>query len=243
MFKSRPVQLILLLSLSFVACQKSDVANSADYKTLGTSAHDLLVASPYSSLTVEIQYMPGYQPDTTTISALKNFLNQYINKPGGIRVVAEPIPASGKTILSLDNIVSIEKKYRTVFTANNQIGVHILITDGSFDASGILAKSYWNTSICVFGKTVSDNSDHAGQITRSQLFTVLFEHEFGHLLGLVNQGSPMQTDHQDVANGAHCINEHCLMHYHIVTSAISAASPLPSLDANCVADLRANGGK
>lgn len=243
MFKRRSLYIILLFTFTFAACKKTEVDDSNDYVTLGISAHNFLVSSPYSSLKIEIQYMPGYEPDNTSITTLESFLNQYLHKPNGIHVVVEPIPASGKTTLTLNDIVSVEKKYRTVFTGNNQIGVHILITDAGFDASDILAKSYWNTSICVFGKTVSDNSGGAGQITRSQLFTVLFEHEFGHLLGLVNQGSPMQTNHQDVANGAHCTNESCLMHYHIVTSAIPANSPLPSLGANCVADLRANGGK
>lgn len=243
MFKRCSLYILLIFSLTFAACKKENIDDGKDYQTLGSSAHDFLIAAPYSSLTIEIQYMQGYEPDNASITTLESFLNQYLNKPNGIHVVVEPIPASGKTTLTLNDIVSIEKKYRTVFTGNNQIGVHILITDANFDASGILAKSYWNTSICVFGKTVFANSGNAGQITRSQLFTVLFEHEFGHLLGLVNQGSPMQTNHQDVANGAHCINENCLMHYHIVTSAIPANSPLPSLDANCVADLRANGGK
>lgn len=243
MCKRRSLYFILLLSLTFAACKKESIDAGKDYQTLGTSAHNLLAAAPYSSLKIEIEYMPGYEPDNSSLNSFKNFLNQYLNKPNGISIMEEPIPASGKTTLTLNDIESIEKKSRRVFTGNNQMGVHILVADASFDESNILAKSYWNTSICVFGKTVSDNSGGTGQITRSQLFTILFEHEFGHLIGLVNQGSPMQTNHQDVANGAHCINENCLMHYHIVTSAIPATSPLPSLDANCIADLRANGGK
>lgn len=243
MFKHRSLYLILLLSLTFAACQKTDVDDGKDYVTLGTSAHNLLVSSPYSSLEIEIQYMPGYEPPAASADSLKNFLSQYLNKSGGIKIIEEPIPASGKATLSLNDVVAMEKKYRTVFTANNQIGVHILITDGSFDQSDIFATSYWNTSICVFGKTVWDNSGTAGRITPAQLLAVLFEHEFGHLLGLVNQGSPMQTDHQDISNGAHCINKNCLMYYNVETYAIPASSPLPSLDENCIADLRANGGK
>jgi hypothetical protein len=243
MLKSKFVYLFLLLSLTFAACKKENTDDGKDYQTLGTSAHNLLAAAPYSSLTIEIDYMPGYEPDNSSLNGFKSYLNKFLNKPHGINIVEEPIPASGKPSLTLNDIVSIEKKYRTVFTGNNQMGVHILITDANFDESNILAKSYWNTSICVFGKAVSNNSGGTGQITRSQLLTILFEHEFGHLIGLVNQGSPMQTNHQDVSNGAHCINENCLMHYHIVTTAISATSPLPSLDANCIADLRANGGK
>lgn len=243
MFKSRSFYLILLLSLTFAACKKSDVDNGKDYITLGTSAHDLLASTPYSSLTIEIQYMPGYQPDNTSTESLKNFLNLYLNKPGGIRVIEEPIPSSGKSTLSLNDVVSIEKKFRTVLTGNNEIAVHILITDGNYETSGTFGTAYWNTSFCLFGKTVWDNSGTAGEITRSQLLTVLFEHEFGHLLGLVNQGSPMQTNHLDATNGAHCINKNCLMYYDIETASNLSNSSLPSLDANCVADLKANGGK
>jgi hypothetical protein len=54
----------------------------------------------------------------------------------------------------------------------------------------------------------------------------------------------MQTDHIDPANGAHCINPLCLMYYNVETSAIgSNLSAIPILDADCEADLKANGGK
>ncbi len=243
MVKRRPLYILLLLSLMFVSCEKTDIDDGKDYITLGNSAHDLLVSAPYSTLAIEIQYMPGYKPDNESIAMLTNFLGEYVNKPGGIKVTEASIPASGKASLTLKDVVAIEKKYRTVFTGSNQIGVNILITDGIFDASDIFATSYWNTSFCVFGKTVSDNSGTIGLLTRSQLLGVLFEHEFGHLLGLVNQGSPTEINHQDVANGAHCTNKNCLMYYDIETSAISSPSGLPSLDANCIADLKANGAK
>lgn len=243
MFKLRRVYLLLVFSLTFVACKKTDVVGGKDYATLGSSAHDLLVASSYTSLEIEIQYMPGYQPDQQSTDNFKNFLSQYLNKPNGISITEEQVPSDGKSVLSVNDVVSLEKKYRNDFTGNNKIAVYILITDGVSDKSDIFGSAYWNTSICLFGKTISDNSGTVGRITRSQLLTVLFEHEFGHLLGLVNQGTPMQTNHQDVANGAHCINKNCLMYYDIETAAISPTSSLPSLDANCVADLKANGGK
>ncbi|MGN6604677.1 MAG: M12 family metallo-peptidase [Ginsengibacter sp.] len=243
MFKLQRLYLAVIFSLTFGACQKTDVVGGKDYATLGSSAHDLLAAAPHTALKIQIQYMPGFQPDNQSIDNLKSFLNQYLNKPDGINITEVEIPSAGKSVLTVKDVVNIEKKYRTVFTDNHQIAVHILITDGISDKSDIFGSAYWNTSICLFGKTISDNSGTIGRITRSQLFSVLFDHEFGHLLGLVNQGSPMQTNHQDVANGAHCINKNCLMHYDIETAAISPTSSLPSLDANCVADLKANGGK
>ncbi|MBA2563113.1 MAG: hypothetical protein H0V14_09415, partial [Chitinophagaceae bacterium] len=84
----------------------------------------------------------------------------------------------------------------------------------------------------------------AGQVTRTQLLTTLLKHEFGHLMGLVDQGSPMQTPHRDFTNGAHCINPECLMYYNIETADAGILNnPIPSPDANCMADLKANGGK
>lgn len=63
-------------------------------------------------------------------------------------------------------------------------------------------------------------------------------------LGLVNLGSTMQTNHQ--ANGSHCNNSSCLMHYASETSDIPGfliTGSIPALDANCRADLAANGGQ
>ena len=57
----------------------------------------------------------------------------------------------------------------------------------------------------------------------------------------------MQTDHQDEANGAHCDVEDCLMYWKAATSGgvgdILGMSSPPGLDAQCIADLQANGGK
>ncbi len=66
------------------------------------------------------------------------------------------------------------------------------------------------------------------------------------LLGLVNTGTTPQTDHQDHAHGAHCTQTSCLMYYQVDTSNFLAnllGGTVPSLDAACVQDLKANGGK
>lgn len=38
-------------------------------------------------------------------------------------------------------------------------------------------------------------------------------HEMGHAIGLVNNGLPMVSPHQDHAHGAHCDNPNCVMYY------------------------------
>jgi hypothetical protein len=235
---------LILFSLVFGACQKEYIIGDKEYKILGSSARDLLTSSPYSLLKIEIDYMPGYAPDTTSVNKLVIFLNSYLNKPSGIQVFQHQISASDKTVLSLADIVSLEKRNRNIYTENNVVAVHILITNGDYSEPNILATSYWNTSFCIFGKTVENNSGGIGQISRASLTATLFEHEFGHLLGLVGQGSPMQKEHRDLSNGAHCSNPFCLMYADVETSSNgNTGNNIPSLDADCISDLKANGGK
>jgi hypothetical protein len=68
--------------------------------------------------------MPGFARIQVPSTILSVFLNSHCNKPAGIRIITQPIPTSGKVNLTLNDVVAIEKKYRTVFTAGNLFTVH-----------------------------------------------------------------------------------------------------------------------
>lgn len=240
---SKWIRLIVLVStlMLLVSCQK-EIVQDNEYATLGTSAKDFLTSANYTSLMVEINYMPGFEPEAATLNAFSSFLSTYLNKPGGIAIRKNAIPASGKPTLATEDLVKLEKAHRTAFTYGSTITVHILITDAAYSDDETFATSYWNTSYCLFGKTIAGNSGGVGEISRQQLMATLLEHEFGHLLGLVDQGSPMVLPHRDEARGAHCNNPSCLLYYAIETDA-NMAPFIPLLDAACRADLKANGGK
>ena len=244
MFYKKVYLYSLFLIITFSACQKDFELASSDLQRLGTSARDLLSAEKYTGLKVEIGYMPGYQPDDQSIQLLQTFLNTYLNKPAGIQVKQTPIKGSSINRLSIADLVLLEKQNRSVFTQGNIITVYIILANAPFEEEGVLATSYWNTSFALFGSTLYQSSGASGQVSRPKLLTTLLQHEFGHLLGLVGQGSPMQVNHRDEENGAHCDNQSCLMFYGIETAEIlSGNSPIPTLDAHCIADLKANGGK
>ncbi|MDQ6609023.1 MAG: hypothetical protein M3Y85_04300 [Bacteroidota bacterium] len=238
--------LAVLFSFTFFlcACKKDKVPGHLDYQTLGTAANSLLSSSNYSILQIEIDYMPGYTPDAMALTNLVNFLNARINKTGGVQVITRQINSGNAQSLSLSDIVSIEKNNRIYFTGGNVMGVYILITDGYSANMNTFATAYWNTSYCIFGKAINDNSGALFQVSRTRLMTTILEHEFGHLLGLVDQGTPMVVSHRDASNGAHCNNTGCLMYFGIETaSTFSTSGSIPLFDANCLADLKANGGK
>jgi predicted Zn-dependent protease len=133
-----------------------------------------------------------------------------------------------------------------VFTTGDEIGVYFLYTNGNFTENNVLGAAYRNTSMVLFGKKIHDNSGSLGQASRTKLEATVLEHEFGHILGLVDIGSPMQTNHKDAAHGNHCSNTNCLMYYASETTDILGflvTGNIPAFDANCAADLHANGGK
>ena len=246
------VFLLAIISVNNFSCKKSDAItglpsiNSDNNKQVGASANELLSAASFTSVKIEIQYMPGFAPDAAALNNITSFLNSLINKPGGITIVQSQISASGKTVLSLNDIATIEKNKRTVYTSGSQLGVYFLFTDGSYTDANVLGLAYRNTSMCILGKTIHDNSGAIGQASRTKLESTVLEHELGHILGLVDVGTVMQTNHKDAAHGSHCNNTNCLMYYASETTDVLGfliTGSIPPLDANCKADLKANGGK
>jgi hypothetical protein len=238
-------------SLLLVQCSKKDTPSTSvntglNNKSVGASANDFLSATKYTSVNVQLQYMPGYAPDATALANLVTFLNTYINKPGGINITQTPIAASGKSVFTQADLNALEAAGRSEFTAGSVLSVYVVFVDAPFSTANVLGVAYKNTSLAIFGPTVTSNSGGINQTSRTKLETTVEEHEFGHLLGLVNNGSPMAAAHEDAGHAAHCSNTACLMYYATQTSVMGGIlinNPVPMLDANCKADLHANGGK
>ncbi|MBB4807130.1 putative Zn-dependent protease [Chryseobacterium defluvii] len=215
--------------------------------SVGSSANDLLNNNRYNALVIEIQYMPGYAPDTNAIELVKNFLSTFLKKEGNISIVTREISGASASSLSADEIKAIENTNRSSFTSGSTMAVSVIYTNGQYtENANTLGIAYRNTSVALLGKTIHDNSGGFGQVSRTKLEATVHEHELGHLLGLVDLGSSMQVNHKDSVNGSHCNNNNCLMYYASETTDILSflnTNNIPQLDANCKADLKANGGK
>lgn len=242
--------LVSLLALLFVRCQKTkeiiaaiDPASLHD-RAVGASANELLSSSKYTALKIEIQYMPGFAPDAGAVSHMQAFLAAHLHKPSGITIVTKEIPAASTATLTALQVHEIEKANRSVFTTGNELAVYLLYTNGSYAENNVLGVAYRNTSAALFGKKIRDNAGGIGQPSRTKLEATVLEHEIGHLLGLVDLGTPMQAPHK--ANGNHCSTQNCLMFHTAETTDILGVlltGNIPSLDGACSADVRSNGGK
>ncbi|MFV8342956.1 membrane metalloprotease [Flavobacterium sp. XS2P39] len=254
-------KVITALTIGFVllvSCSKEDAVDTSETinpitnkQTTGSSSNDLLSDKKFTSMIIEVVYVQGFEPSATAINNLVSFLSARTYKPSGISIVKRAIPSPGKATFTDQEIVAIEDANRTKYNTSNQIAVWVFFADGksSTDTSTsvILGTAYRNTSLVIYEQTVHGLSDSPFEPNRSLLETTVITHEIGHILGLTNLGTTLQSNHEDTAHPKHCNVSTCLMYWSSETGKgienMVSGGAAPQLDAQCIADLRANGGK
>lgn len=230
--------------------QENGINKEPNLKPTGSSANDFLSSNNYKSLVIEITYAGNLAPNAQTVTNLQQFFNNRTNKPNGITVISKQIPTQAGSPFTSTEISEIENANRTQYNNADVLKLNILFINGGSQSdtqtSKILGVAYRNTSCVLFEESIIQLSNQINEPNRVDLETTVILHEIGHLLGLVNLGSAMQTNHLDTTHDKHCTNQSCLMYWQIENSGVMqmmANGNVPQLDANCLADLQANGGK
>jgi hypothetical protein len=255
----RPANLAVCLAALFAAAGCSSPSSVDDgggvtpggynhLRSPGSSSGDLLAAADFSRLVVQVQYVAGAAPSAAGLQALEAFLNARLNKPGGITIMApQPIAITQQATYSAAQIRAIEQAHRTVYTEGTTIAAYFLFIDGEYSGgANVLGIAYNNTSMAIFGEKIGQYTGGLGQPSAATVEATVASHEFGHILGLVNNGSAMQTEHQDEPHGHHCDDPDCLMYWAVETSDFIAnllGGAVPDLNPDCLDDLQANGGR
>lgn len=244
---------ILLTGLLLAACSpvsnpsKSEDEDYNHQRVPGASAEDLLRGETYDRLVVEVDYVEGLAPTLIARDNLENFLEARLNKPGGVSVrLSDPIPATNNNAITVQDIIDLENNYRDQYTSGTRLTAYFILLDGRYVEENVLGIAYLNTSMAIFEGLIRDNSDGIGEPSSSTVETAVMQHEFGHIMGLVDNGSPAVSDHVDSQHGAHCTTDSCLMYYQIRDAGFMSnltGGEVPDLDDLCIADLQANGGK
>lgn len=202
-------------------------------------------------MVIEVVYVQGFAPTEIAINNLVSFLEARTYKPAGITVEIRSIPSPQSAPYSIQDAKDVEDANRTKYNTPDQIAVWAYFADfqssSNNNSSVVLGTAYRNTSIIIYEGTVQGLSNQPTEPSRVVLETTVLDHEFGHILGLTNLGAPLQSQHEDTANPKHCDVQSCLMYYASETeggiTGMVTGGTVPQLDAQCIADLQANGGR
>jgi hypothetical protein len=259
--------LVLFLTIGLLLnCSKDSedspsngINKSANLLATGDSANDILSNTNFTKLLLEVAYVEGFRPTTQTMSNFETFLRDRTFKTN-IEVIYKQLPSPNEETLTLQEIADLENENRTAYNEGETVAIYIYFADAPSDdddeEQGIvtLGAVYRNTSMVIHEDTVRKLANRGSTlITVTDVETSTLNHEFGHLLGLVNLGTDMVTPHEDPDAENHCVVSGCLMRGELEfgggmmsvleKSKISKGAAVPVLDPECILDLQANGGR
>ncbi|MEK6607426.1 MAG: hypothetical protein AABZ30_07180 [Myxococcota bacterium] len=198
-------------------------------------ALDLATGDVCGALAIEVDAVEGHDARGAALDTLATQLGDlagsgHFGKPDGISIVVdeEDIAPSTEadhayTFAELRELIDAHRSYAR---AEGEAAIHLLYVDGHFEddtsQSRVLGFAYGHSRIVMFRASIDDGCEAALALVRDRVCnlaesTVLL-HEVGHLLGLVDNGLPMVSDHKDEEHGAHDVDEDCIMYYLSETS-------------------------
>lgn len=132
-----------------------------------------------------------------------------------------PIPYQNKQTWTPSEIYNLAESIRTQRSTSNQGVFFILFLAGYLDDENspgspnpnVIGVSLSGTTIIAIFKPVVRSSGNQSGLVPIYVEQSTMVHEVGHALGLVNNGLPMLTSHQDSSHGAHCSNPNCTMYW------------------------------
>ncbi len=229
----------------------------------GTSGGDVprflhyIRSEPYPRLVIEVDRVEGRDPYPVAIDGIEHVLAETLDKPGGVEVVLDDVlPASPEADpgWSADAMRSLAEETFDLEVPDDTIKIHVLVLDGHAQGEGstIFGLAWHHVNIVLFKDLYAAACADAllGPLQQplcEQTEFLVWQHEIGHVLGLVDAGLPMLVDHRDPAGSLHDLDRACVMYAEyegtdallaIVDRLLEGAPPV-EFDRNCLDDIEA----
>lgn len=192
-----------------------------------------LYGSSIDTLELEIDYAPGAEPYTGEVLGFGELWNLFqanaerlFQGRGKTFVIPrelaqmEAIAVEPQESYTQAEILAIADQHRDQLSGGGRATFYILFLDGYYQDDGavnesVLGISITNSGVIVMFKPViaATGVGLPGQAVEKYVEQTVLIHEFGHAVGLVDNGVPMAAPHSSGEHGRHCDNDECLMYY------------------------------
>lgn len=233
---------LFCLSLSIQACGDGSVASnlfgSSDSSAASSSETTQDVSrffnGQYSEILIDVAYEPGAEPFVGTTSSgtqLWSLTHDNIAALYSHRsfkpTITVPFNLQQMTLIAdqnkdswtPDQIMQLGATIPTSKAGSNIGRILVIYLNGKFNDNGTVsnqtlgAQVTGTTVIAIFKDVVIATSGNPSGIVAKYVEQSTIIHEIGHALGLVNNGLPLSSTHQDTDHGHHCNNPNCVMNW------------------------------
>lgn len=197
----------------------------------GSMARDFITNHTYTKLEIEIQYVNGSGPTNEAVSVLKQTALQVLAKNQVTVVLQAGIPGKGANhAYTWSEVNDLEQTYRKDYSHGSTAVLYYLYLDGKSSSDNgnalVLGAAYHGSSIVMFKGNLRASSSGSGGIVSTApqehyVERAVIVHEFGHELGLVNCGIPMQTPHEDPNHKCHSNDKNSVMYWAVESSNVA----------------------
>ncbi|HET6583543.1 MAG TPA: hypothetical protein VFG69_08845 [Nannocystaceae bacterium] len=220
----------------------------------------LIRGDTYPRLVIEVDYVAGREPRPLVIADIEATFFALLDKPGGVEVVLDEVVASSDP----EHAWTVQERLDLAIATDNlvvdddTIKIHAMFVDGHAEEDamgGVILGSAWGyESITIFRDSLDAGCEGAvvgpllDQLCADAEF-LIWQHEIGHVIGLVDGGLPMVHDHLDPAAnaGRHDVAHDCVMYrsyegldaFDAVLDRLLTGGPAIEFDAQCIADITA----
>ncbi len=229
--KSALISIVLTLALAGAYFSLVVVGNEVEerkyvYSSPLDYALDYLSDEPYSRLEIEVDWVQGYAPSHSALDFLIHKIYTYTDKKY-VRVdgnASDEIPLNSP-IYTLQDLHTLEDRYRSDYKHGNTAVLYILYLNGIFSDTGgieegegeqtdIAGLEYGFSSIAIFKQEIEEYSQSAYQAEYMERTVLL--HEFGHTICLVGIG--YDSPQEDPEHPHHSIHKYAVMYYEMDAS-------------------------
>jgi len=236
----RDLKIVIVLLLILIPGCLDDLKNEAISceNLTGACRYEILRSSNYSRLHIEINFVTDNSPDSDAIDLLKTRIQEVTDKTS-VSVSQKSFGSTDESY-SLEEILDIENIQRERYKSGNTFIIHILYLNGEYqDNDQTLGLAFKGSSFVLFKEKIDDASFLL--ISDKDIEKSVIVHEFGHLLGLVNNGYQSPHNHEDSQHPHHSDNDESVMYWAIESQDIGNqidGEPPNNFDSDDLDDLR-----
>ncbi len=178
---------------------------------------DYIRNTGFHTLNIELDTEIGMSPRSGTTDDLIAALSQVVDKPGGVVIVADEsdIPPNDDGIWTSAELEALASERVGIEESEGEISLHTMWLGGEYENPNVLGVAWNNRHLAMFG----DRIDRAcsglliGALTCRLAEATIWTHEVGHVIGLVDRGTPMINDHKDPDHPAHDVSRESVMYW------------------------------